>query len=67
MVAQFLILGSICVALNTLVDAGVAIMAGGLRGRLGERPGLLRRLRQGSGALIMTPGLGVLVLRRPST
>jgi hypothetical protein len=33
---------------------------------LGQRPGLLRRLRQGSAGLIMALGLGVLLLRRPA-
>ncbi|UPY39013.1 LysE family translocator [Sediminicoccus sp. KRV36] len=65
-VAQFLLLGCICVALNTLVDAGVALAAGRVRERLGARQGLLRRLRQGSAGLIMALGLGVLLLRRPS-
>jgi threonine/homoserine/homoserine lactone efflux protein len=65
-VGQFLVLGSICVALNTLVDAGVAVAAGRVRGQLGQRPGLLRRLRQGSAGLIMALGLGVLLLRRPA-
>jgi threonine/homoserine/homoserine lactone efflux protein len=65
-VGQFLFLGSICVALNTLVDAGVAVAAGRVRGQLGQRPGLLRRLRQGSAGLIMALGLGVLLLRRPA-
>jgi threonine/homoserine/homoserine lactone efflux protein len=65
-IGQFLLLGGICVALNTLVDAGVALAAGRVRGELGQRPGLLRRLRQGSAALIMALGLGVLLLRRPA-
>lgn len=65
-VGQFLLLGSICVALNTLVDAGVAVAAGRVRGQLGQQPGLLRRLRQGSAGLIMALGLGVLLLRRPA-
>lgn len=65
-VGQFLLLGSICVALNTLADAGVAVAAGRIRGQLGQRPGLLRRLRQGSAGLIMALGLGVLLLRRPA-
>ncbi|MBS7789600.1 LysE family translocator [Roseococcus sp. SDR] len=65
-IGQFLLLGGICVALNTLVDAGVALAAGRVRGELGQRPGLLRRLRQGSAALIMSLGLGVLLLRRPA-
>lgn len=65
-VGQFLLLGSICVALNTLVDAGVALAAGRVRGQLGQRPGLLRRLRQGSAGLIMALGLGVLLVRRPA-
>jgi threonine/homoserine/homoserine lactone efflux protein len=65
-VGQVLLLGSICVAFNTLVDAGVALAAGRVRGQLGQRPGLLRRLRQGSAGLIMALGLGVLLLRRPT-
>ncbi|WP_431301700.1 LysE family translocator [Sediminicoccus sp. BL-A-41-H5] len=65
-VEQFLLLGGICVALNTLVDAGVALAAGRLRGAFDQRGGLLRRMRQGSAAMIMALGLGVLLLRRPA-
>jgi threonine/homoserine/homoserine lactone efflux protein len=63
---QFAVLGTICVALNTAVDLGVALLAGRLRAGLFGRPGLLRRLRQGSGAAIAALGLGVLLLRRPA-
>ena len=63
---QFAVLGTICVALNTAVDLVVALLAGRLRSGLFDRPGLLRRLRQGSGAAIAALGLGVLFLRRPA-
>jgi len=63
---QFAVLGTICVALNTAVDLGVALLAGRLRAGLFDRPALLRRLGQGSGAAIAALGLGVLFLRRPA-
>lgn len=63
---QFAVLGTICVALNTAVDLAVALLAGRLRRGLFDRPALLRRLRQGSGAAIAALGLGVLFLRRPA-
>jgi threonine/homoserine/homoserine lactone efflux protein len=66
MLVQFAMLGTICVALNTAVDLGVALLAGRLRAGLFDRPALLRRLRQGSGAAIAALGLGVLFLRRPA-
>ncbi|MFL1460957.1 LysE family translocator [Roseococcus sp. DSY-14] len=64
--AQFVGLGVVCVALNTLADVVVAFAAGGLRAGAAARPALVRRLREGSGAAIMALGLGVLLLRRPA-
>ncbi len=46
---QFLVLGFVSVALNTLADIFVAIAAGGIRTGAARNPGLIRRLRQGSG------------------
>lgn len=63
---QFVLLGSICVAANTLVDAGVALAAGRLRDVAGRRGDVLLRLRQAGAGLMMALGLGVLLLRRPA-
>ncbi|MEH2532263.1 threonine/homoserine/homoserine lactone efflux protein [Bradyrhizobium sp. AZCC 1614] len=46
---QFMALGLISVALNTLVDIIVVMMAATARGSLTHRPNVLQRLRQGSG------------------
>jgi threonine/homoserine/homoserine lactone efflux protein len=63
---QFVVLGAISVALNTIVDVAVAIAASGIRSGARTRPGLVRRLRQGSGAAMMALGLGLAVVRRPA-
>ena len=63
---RFVLLGSICVAANTLADAVVALAAGRLRDVAGRRGGLLLRLRQAGAGLMMALGLGVLLLRRPA-
>lgn len=63
---QFVLLGSLCVAANTIVDAGVALAAGRLRDAAQRKAGLLLRLRQAGGGLMMALGLGVLFLRRPA-
>jgi threonine/homoserine/homoserine lactone efflux protein len=53
---QFVMLGAISVALNTAADVAVVLMTAKARDRLDARPGLIRRLRQGSGAVMC--GLG---------
>lgn len=64
--AQFVALGAISVALNTGVDVLVALGAGRLRAGVATRPGLLRRLRQGSGAAIAGLGVALALARRPA-
>lgn len=63
--AQFILLGSISVALNTGADIVVTFLAAGARDRLAARPGIIRRLRQASGAVLCGLGLTLAVARRP--
>jgi len=64
---QFALLGIVSVALNTLAYVLVAYAAGGVRWGMAERPGLVRRLREASGAAMIALGLGLLFARRPAT
>ncbi len=64
---QFIALGLVSVALNTTADVLVAVAAGGVRTGMTSRPGLIRRLREGSGAAMIALGLGLLLVRRPAT
>jgi threonine/homoserine/homoserine lactone efflux protein len=64
---QFAVLGFISVALNTLADVVVAFAASGIRAGAAARPGLIRRLREGSGAAMIALGLGLALAGRPST
>ena len=63
---QFAVLGVISVALNTAADVAVAFAAGGVRSGMARRPGLVRRLREASGAAMIALGLGLLLARRPT-
>ncbi|AWB24784.1 LysE family translocator [Methylobacterium currus] len=63
---QFVVLGSVSVALNTLADLAVAVAAGRLRAGAASRPGLVRRLRETSGAAMIALGLGLALVRRPA-
>lgn len=63
---QFVLLGAICVALNTAADVVVVFAAVSARRGLGTRPGLVRRLRQGSGLLLCGLGLSLAFARRSS-
>ena len=56
LVLQVLVLGTISVALNTLVDVVVAFAAGGISQRLRERPKMWRRQQIGTGSILI--GLG---------
>ena len=62
---QFVALGTISVLLNTAVDVGVVFLAARARMLATSRPALLRRLRQGSGAMIACLGVALLFARRP--
>lgn len=62
---QFVVLGVISVALNTAADVVVAFLAGRLRDGAGARPGLVRRLREASGAAMVALGVGLALAKRP--
>jgi threonine/homoserine/homoserine lactone efflux protein len=64
---QFAVFGFVSVALNTLVDVMVAFAANGIHAGAAARPELIRRLREGSGAAMITLGLGLALARRPSS
>lgn len=63
---QFALLGLVSVALNTAMAALVVSAAAALRGRLAGRAHVLRRLRQGSGAILGGLGVSLLLTRRPA-
>ena len=63
---QFMALGLISVALNTLADVIVVVMASAARAHLVHRPHYVRRLRQGSGLFIAGLGLSLALARRPA-
>lgn len=63
--AQFAVLGVVSVTLNTLADLVIAYAAGRVREGV-ARPGLVRRLREASGAAMVALGLGLLLARRPA-
>jgi threonine/homoserine/homoserine lactone efflux protein len=64
---QFVVLGFVSVALNTLADIVVAFAAGGIREGAAARPALIRRLREGSGAAMVALGIGLALAKRPAT
>jgi threonine/homoserine/homoserine lactone efflux protein len=64
---QFALLGLVSVVLNTLADVAVALAAAGVRAGAAARPGLVRRLREASGAAMIALGLGLALARRPAT
>jgi threonine/homoserine/homoserine lactone efflux protein len=63
---QFVVLGFISIALNTLADIVVAFAAGGIRDGAASRPVLIRRLREGSGAAMVALGIGLAMVKRPA-
>lgn len=63
---QFVVLGFISVALNTLADIVVAFAAGGIRTGAARNPGLIRHLRQGSGGAMIALGVGLTLAKRPA-
>ena len=63
---QFVVLGSVSVALNTLADVVVAFAASGIREGAAARPALIRRLRETSGAAMIALGVGLALAKRPA-
>jgi threonine/homoserine/homoserine lactone efflux protein len=63
---QFMTLGLISVALNTLADVIVVAMASTARGSLVRKPNFVRRLRRGSGLFIAGLGISLALARRPA-
>jgi len=64
---QFMALGLITVALNTVADVVVVAVASAARTNLAGRPLLFQRLRQGSGIFIAGLGFSLALVRRPAT
>jgi len=64
---QFVVLGVVSVVLNTGADVVVAFLAGRIREGAGARPGLVRRLREGSGAAMVALGVGLALAKRPGS
>lgn len=64
---QFVLLGSVSVALNTLADVAVAFAASRLRAEAAARPGLICRLQQASGTAMIALGLGLALAKRPAS
>jgi threonine/homoserine/homoserine lactone efflux protein len=62
---QFMVLGFVSVALNTLADIVVAFAASGIREGAAARPALIRRLRKVSGGAMILLGVGLAVAKRP--
>jgi len=63
---QFVVLGFVSVALNTLADIVVAFAASRIRDGATARPGLIRRLREASGGGMIALGIGLAFARRPA-
>jgi threonine/homoserine/homoserine lactone efflux protein len=63
---QFVVLGFVSVALNTLADIVVAFAANGIRKGAAARPALIRRLREASGAAMIALGIGLALAKRPA-
>jgi threonine/homoserine/homoserine lactone efflux protein len=60
----FILLGCISVTLNTLADIVVAIGASRIREGAATRPGLIKRLREISGASMISLGAGLALAKR---
>ena len=63
---QFVVLGFVSVALNTLADIVVAFAASRVREGAAARPALIRRLREASGAAMIALGIGLVMAKRPA-
>lgn len=63
---QFLVLGLISIGTNTLTALTVAASASSIRSRLLMKPSIIRRIRQGSGAMLASLGVWLFLSRRPA-
>lgn len=63
---QFMVLGFVSVAFNTLADIIVAFAAGRIQEGAAARPAVVRRLREASGAAMIALGIGLALARRPA-
>lgn len=63
---QFVVLGLVSVALNTLVDIAVAATASRIRESAAEHPKRIQRIREASGGAMLALGVGLLFARRPA-
>jgi threonine/homoserine/homoserine lactone efflux protein len=63
---QFVVLGFVSAALNTLADVVVALAASAIREGATARSALIRRLRRASGATMMALGIGLALAKRPA-
>ena len=63
---QFVVLGFVSVALNTLADIVVAFAASRVREGAAARPALISRLREASGAAMIALGIGLVMAKRPA-
>lgn len=63
---QFVVLGAISVAVNMANALLVVMLATVLQRKVGRCPGVMRRLQQGSGAILTALGVSLLVTRRPA-
>lgn len=63
---QFMALGLITVALNTIADVVVVAMASAARAKFAGQPRLFQRLRQGSGFFLAGLGISLALARRPA-
>ncbi len=63
---QFVMLGFVSVALNTLADIVVAFAASRIRQGAAARPASIRRLREASGAAMVALGIGLVLAKRPA-
>jgi threonine/homoserine/homoserine lactone efflux protein len=63
---QFVALGFVSVALNTLADAMVVLAASRIRESARARPNVIRRIREASGGAMIALGVGLALTRRPA-
>jgi threonine/homoserine/homoserine lactone efflux protein len=64
---QFMALGFVSVALNTLADVVVAFAASRIREGAAARPTMIRRLREVSGGAMVALGLGLALVKQPAS